>query len=79
MSDKIIERITPDPNCEFCHGEGTVYDSVTYGSTNWGMPSTCECVEMQTEHEDSEIVIVPCEPDPPYDHTGHDTLEEKHL
>jgi hypothetical protein len=72
------QTITPDPNCEFCQGEGMVYDSVTYGSANWGMPSFCECVENQANEED-DIVLKPYEPDPPYDHTGHDTLEEKHL
>ena len=74
-----IERITPDPDCEFCRGDGEVRDWVDYGSTKVSMLSFCTCVEEQAEHEDSEIVIVPYEPDPPYDHTGHDTLEEKYL
>lgn len=79
MNDKIVERITSNPDCEFCHGEGEIPDWVDYGSSKVMMPNFCECVAMQAEHEDSEIVIVPYEPDPPYDHTGHGTLEEKHL
>ena len=51
-----VQRIKPDPNCEFCHGEGTVYDSVPYGSTNVLMPSHCECVEIQANEAD-EIVL----------------------
>jgi hypothetical protein len=34
-----------DPKCPYCHGTGTVYDSVDYGSTTVQMPSTCDCVE----------------------------------
>ena len=73
-----VQKITPDPNCEFCNGDGVVYDSVPYGSTSVSMESYCGCVEEQA-NEDDDIVIVPYEPDPPYDHTGHDTLEEKCL
>ena len=34
----------PNPDCSYCHGTGTVYDSVPYGSTNVSMPSECECM-----------------------------------
>jgi hypothetical protein len=33
-----------NPKCTSCHGTGTVYDSVPYGSYNIGMPSQCDCV-----------------------------------
>ena len=51
--------VKPDPNCALCHGNGEVYDSITYGSTNWGMPSFCDCVEMQVpDYENIEIVLI---------------------
>lgn len=34
-----------DPKCPHCHGTGTVYDMVDYGSTTVPMPSMCDCVE----------------------------------
>ena len=73
------QMIKPKPDCEFCYGDGMVYDSVPYGSTSALLPSFCECVEAQA-NEDDEIVLdlTEDEPDPPYDHTGHDTLEEKY-
>ena len=45
--DAQAERKHPhaDPHCGYCHGTGTVYDSVDYGSTTVQMPSTCDCVE----------------------------------
>ena len=45
--DAHAERLDPhaDPHCPYCHGSGTVYDSVDYGSTTVQMPSTCDCVE----------------------------------
>ena len=43
----ITHKITPNPNCKFCHGSGTVYDIVDYGSTTASMPSDCGCVDEQ--------------------------------
>ena len=37
--------MNPDPNCPYCHGTGTVYDEVDYGSTTVQMVSPCECAE----------------------------------
>ncbi len=31
-------------NCKFCHGDGTFYDTVPYGSTTAQLPSDCECI-----------------------------------
>ena len=42
-----IYKITPNPNCSFCHGSGTVYDIVPYGSTTASMPSNCVCIDEQ--------------------------------
>lgn len=74
-----VQKITPDPNCGYCQGEGMVYDTVDYGSTTAQLSSFCDCVEAQADEDVDEIVLEPYEPDPPYDHTGHDTLEEKYL
>lgn len=30
-------------NCRYCHGSGTVYDTVDYGSTTAQMSSDCDC------------------------------------
>ena len=57
--------IRPDPSCKACHGEGTVYDTVDYGSTTAQLPSWCECVERQIpetfDDRTDEIVIIPLE------------------
>ena len=52
------EYIKPVPDCEFCHGEGTVYDPVDYGSTTVQMSSFCNCVEEQADENTEEIVLV---------------------
>jgi len=78
MSAK-TQKIMPDPDCKFCRGEGMVYDTVDYGSTTAQFPTFCNCVEEQADEDTDEIVLVLPEPDPPYDHTGYDTLEEKAL
>ena len=39
---KLVLR--PSESCSYCHGSGTVYDTVPWGSTTAQMPSTCECV-----------------------------------
>ena len=57
-------KITPNPNCPFCHGTGTVYDNVPYGSTTASMPGDCNCVDEQLPEEfdcqfdEVEIVIL---------------------
>ena len=53
---EIKQTIKPKPDCEFCHGDGEVFDSVPYGSTSTLLPSLCECVEAQA-NEDDEIVL----------------------
>jgi len=40
----------PCPDCPYCYGTGTVYDSVPYGSTNVPMDTECECVEYECAH-----------------------------
>lgn len=52
-----IQTIKPDPNCTFCHGEGTVYDTVDYGSTTAQLPSYCDCVESQADEDTDDIEI----------------------
>jgi hypothetical protein len=68
----------PDPNCEFCHGTGVVYDWVPYGSTNVPMPSACECAFRNEPQEydlhvdeNFEAHAVPRTPDEalPYHHS----------
>lgn len=39
----------PKPDCEFCHGTGTVEDWVDYGSTSISMSSDCDCVNDREE------------------------------
>ncbi len=52
-------HIAPNPHCKFCHGSGTVYDSVDYGSATVQMPSWCGCVEEQIPEDcaDADIDI----------------------
>ncbi len=55
-------KITPDPKCGECHGDGEVFDIVPYGSTVAHLPSFCDCVTDQVDyfHSDTdEIEIVP--------------------
>jgi len=56
-------KITANEDCHYCHGSGTVYDSVPYGSTTADMPSTCGCVEEQVPEEfndfTDEIEVIP--------------------
>lgn len=58
----MIYKITPLADCKACHGSGTVYDIVDYGSTTAELPSGCSCVDEQLpeEFDDSidEIEIV---------------------
>ena len=42
-----IMKIQPDPNCEYCHGTGEVWDTVDYGSTTASFLSLCSCIEEQ--------------------------------
>ena len=57
MNDK-IQKIKPKPDCEYCHGEGTVYDTVDYGSTTAQLPNFCNCVEEQAnENDEIELVL----------------------
>lgn len=52
----------PDPDCGICHGEGTVYDLVPYGSTNVQMPYPCECMHTPrakvTIYLDSPVEVI---------------------
>ena len=47
----MIYKVTANPNCKYCHGSGTVYDTVPYGSTTASLPSNCNCVEEQLPEE----------------------------
>jgi hypothetical protein len=63
--------ITPEPACPYCHGSGTVYDTVDYGSTTAQLESWCNCVEVQIpgDYDDriDEIEIAPAsQPEPEY-------------
>lgn len=51
--------IIADANCKQCHGIGTVYDSVPWGSTYTLMPSYCSCIEEQIADDAEEIEVVP--------------------
>ena len=50
-------------DCRYCHGSGTVYDTVDYGSTTAQMPSDCEdCISAgwpEGADDDAEYEIVP--------------------
>lgn len=50
-------KITPDQNCEFCHGYGEVSDSVDWGSTTTSMVSLCDCVAEQIPEHNNDIDI----------------------
>ena len=52
-----VQRIKPRPDCPSCFGEGTVYDTVDYGSTTAQLPSNCACVEEQADEDTDEIEI----------------------
>ena len=49
-------ELKADKNCKFCHGSGTVYDWVPYGSTNVSMPSDCECVFDSATDEELKLI-----------------------
>lgn len=36
-------------NCPLCHGSGTLYDWVPYGSGDVQMPTGCDCVAEQMD------------------------------
>ncbi len=52
-------KITPDPKCGECNGDGEIFDIVPYGSTVAHLPSFCDCVTDQVEDwdDDDEIEI----------------------
>mgnify|MGYP001559827448 FL=1 len=52
----MIYKITAVFTCKFCHGSGTVYDTVPYGSTTAQMPSDCDCVKQQLPEEFDYLV-----------------------
>ena len=54
-------RISPEPNCKYCHGTGEITDWVPYGDTDAAMTTTCDCVLEQVPegHEDEYIIIDP--------------------
>jgi hypothetical protein len=52
------QQIKPNVDCPHCHGWGTVYDTVDYGSTTAQLPSFCGCVEDQTDDDTDEIELV---------------------
>ena len=56
-----VERITPNPNCRYCHGLGEIDgDWVPYGMGNAQLPADfCDCVTSQLQNEDSEIELTP--------------------
>ena len=54
----IKQQIKPNPECSQCHGWGTVYDTVDYGSTTAQLPSFCACVEEQADEDTDEIELI---------------------
>jgi hypothetical protein len=53
--------IRPDPKCKYCHGSGTVYESINDDAATAYIPVPCDCVEDgEIDYEDEDYYPDDC-------------------
>jgi len=59
----MIYTIHAKSDCQFCHGSGTVYDSVPWGMGSTLMPNSCDCaldnLPDDFDDENDDFIIEP--------------------